>query len=145
MTTINPYLNFAGNAEEAFNFYKSVFGGEFIGVIRFRDMPMKEHEDIPEQDKEKIMHISLPIGKKNILMASDALESMGQKVIPGNNFYISIDAESKEEAKKLYDDLSSGGAIEMAIGDAPWGSYFGMFKDQFGIRWMVSYAYPKEG
>ncbi len=95
MPTINPYLNFPGNTEEAFNFYKSIFGGEFLGgITRFRDSP--ETDDVPEDEKDKVMHIALPIGKENVLMATDALESMGQEVHPGNNFYISIQADNKE-------------------------------------------------
>ena len=145
MTKINPYLNFPGNTEEAFNFYKSVFGGEFLGdVVRFGDMPMEGHENMSEEDKNKIMHIALPIGDGNMIMATDAMESMGQKLTQGNNFYISVSADSKDEARSIYDKLSAGGAIEMPIGDVPWGSYFGMFKDKFGTQWMVSYDYPKE-
>lgn len=139
MTTINPYLNFPGNAEEAFKFYQSIFGGEFLGGIhRFGDMPMEGQPDIPEADKNKVMHIALPIGQ-NLLMASDALESMGQKLTTGNAYYVSINADSKEETDRIYSGLSTGGDIEMPIGNAPWGAYFGMFKDQFGIRWMVSF------
>jgi PhnB protein len=139
MATINPYLNFNGNTEEAFNFYKSVFGGEFAMVMRFKDEPNAGKAAIEEETKNKIMHIALPIGKGNLLMATDALESMGQKLHIGNNFYISISAESKEEADKLYNGLSIGGKIEMAIADSPWGSYFGMFQDKFGIQWMVDF------
>lgn len=139
MPTINPYLNFQGNTEEVFNFYKSVFGGEFIGgITRFGDSP--EADNVPEDEKDKVMHIALPIGKGNMLMATDALESMGQKVNPGNNFYISIQADSKEEADRLYDGLSAGGEIEMELHNAFWGDYFGMFTDKFGVRWMVSYS-----
>ncbi len=139
MSTINPYLNFQGNTEEAFNFYKSVFGGEFIGgITRFSDTP--EADKIPENERNKVMHIALPIGKNNMIMATDALESMRQKVKPGNNFYISIQAESKEEADKLYNGLSSGGEIEMEMHDAFWGDYFGMLTDKFSIKWMVSYS-----
>lgn len=143
-TIINPYLNFAGNTKEAFNFYKSVFGGEFSGLHRFKDMPMEEHENLPESDQDKIMHISLPIGDGNMLMASDSLESMGQKLTEGNNFYISIHTDSKEEADRLFNGLSEGGDIRMPMNDVEWGSYFGMLKDRFGIRWMVSYDYPPE-
>lgn len=143
-TKINPYLNFAGNTEEAFNFYKSVFGGEFSGIYRFGDMPMEGHENLSEEDKNRIMHIGLPIGDENTLMATDALESMGQKLTEGNNFYLSITAESKEEADRLFYGLSDGGSVEVAMGDASWGSYFGMFKDPFGIGWMISYEYPTE-
>ena len=137
MPAFNPYLNFNGNTEEAFNFYKSVFGGEFITVIRFKDTP--EAGRVPAADKEKIMHVALPIGKGNVLMATDALESMGHKLHTGNNFSISISTESREEADTLYRKLSSGGKIEMPLGDTFWGAYFGMFADKFGIQWMINY------
>ncbi|MGB7291450.1 MAG: VOC family protein [Thermodesulfobacteriota bacterium] len=142
MATINPYLNFNGNTEEAFNFYKSVFGGEFIALMRWKDAP--EADKILEGDREKIMHVSLPIGKGNILMATDACESMGQTLTAGNNFYICIGAESKEEAEKLFNGLSAGGKIEMPLQDMFWGAYFGMFTDKFGIQWMVSYDYNQQ-
>lgn len=145
MTTINPYLNFKGNTEEAFNFYRSVFGGEFSVLQRFGNMPgcddMPEDKQISEADKEKIMHIALPIGNGNVLMATDALESMGQSLVEGNNFTLSISAAGKEEAEKLFNGLSEGGTVEMPLADTFWGAYFGMFKDKFGIRWMVSYDY----
>jgi PhnB protein len=142
MATLNPYLNFPGNTEEAFNFYKSVFGGEFLGGIsRFKDTP--EGSKMSAADGEKVMHVALPIGRGNILMATDAMESMGQKLTVGNNFYLSLEADSKEEAEKLFVKLSAGGKIEMPLGDAPWGAYFGMFADQFGVQWMVNYTYKK--
>ena len=139
MATINPYLNFKGNTEEAFNFYKSVFGGEFMVLMRWKDAP--EAEKIPAGDLEKIMHVSLPIGKGNILMATDACESMGQTLSVGNNFYISISTESEEEADRLFNGLSAGGRVIMPLAKAFWGAYFGMFTDRFGIQWMVSYDY----
>lgn len=142
MATMNPYVNFNGNTEEAFNFYKSVFGGEFTMLQRFKDTP--EASKFSAEDGEKIMHVALPIGKGNVLMATDMLESMGQKLIEGNNFSISLQADSKEEAARLYNGLSQGGKIEMPLGDAFWGAYFGMFADKFGIQWMVNYEYPKE-
>ena len=142
MATINPYLNFDGNTEEAFNFYKSVFGGEFITLMRFKDAP--DADKIPAGDQEKIMHVSLPIGKGNILMATDASESMGQTLTVGNNFYICIAVESKEEAEKLFYGLSAAGKIEMPLQDMFWGAYFGMFTDKFGIQWMVSYDYNQQ-
>lgn len=141
MATINPYLNFKGNTEAAFNFYKSVFGGEFMVLQRFKDTP--EADKIPANEREKIMHVSLPIGKGNVLMGTDALESMGQQLTVGNNFYISINAESKDEAEKLFNGLSAGGKIEMPLQDVFWGAYFGMFTDKFGIQWMVNYDYNK--
>ena len=143
MATINPYLNFMGNTEEAFNFYKSVFGGEFIGGInRFKDTP--DGGKMSAADQQKIMHVALPIGKGNILMGTDMLESFGHKLIAGNNFSISITADNKAEADKFYKELSIGGKVEMPIADSFWGSYFGMFSDKFGIQWMVSYEYPKK-
>ena len=139
MATINPYLNFEGNTQEAFNFYKSVFGGEFAAVMRFGETPGCDEMPIAESDKDKIMHIALPIGNGNILMATDLLESMGQKMEAGNNFSISIGADSKEEADKLFGGLAQGGKVEMPLADAFWGDYFGMLQDQFGVRWMVGY------
>ena len=143
MTKLNIYLNFAGNTEEAFSFYKSVFGGEFSAVVRFKDMPM-EGVKIPKEDENKIMHISLPISKENVLMASDALTSLGQKITQGNNTYISIHPESKEEADRIFKALSAGGKMEMPIANQPWGDYYGSFRDKFGMQWMVNYSYPKE-
>ena len=137
MALINPHINFNGNAEEAFNFYKSVFGGEFATIVRFKDLPNLEH--ISENDANKIMHIALPIGKSNALMGNDVPESMGQVNENENRSKISISAESREEADKLFSGLSSGGNIEAPIGDSPWGSYFGMFRDKFGIEWMVDF------
>ena len=139
MPTINPYLNFNGNTEEAFNFYKSVFGGEFITLQRFKDT--SEAGKMSASDGEKIMHISLPIGQGNILMATDALESMGHKLTIGNNFSLSINTESEEETTKLFNALSAGGKIEMPLQKTFWGAYFGMFADKFGIQWMVNYDY----
>ena len=137
MAQINPHINFNGNAEEAFNFYKSVFGGEFAMVMRFKDMASPEFP-IAEKEANKIMHIALPIGK-NILMANDVPESMGRTNENENRSKISISAESKEEADKFFNGLSSGGKIEMPIADSPWGSYFGMFRDKYGIEWMVDF------
>jgi len=137
MVTINPYLNLPGNTEEAFNFYKSVFGGEFAALQRFKDTP--EADRVPRDEKDKIMHVSLPIGKANVLMATDALESMGHKLNDCNGFYISLSAESKDEAEKFFNGLSAGGKKEMPLQDTFWGDYFGMLTDKFGIKWMVSY------
>jgi PhnB protein len=142
MTKLNIYLNFAGQSEEAFGFYRSVFGGEFSSLIRFKDMPMPG-VDLPKEAEDKMMHIALPVGN-DILMASDALESMGQKLVPGNNSYISVHLDSKDEASRVYQALSAGGAVEMAIADQPWGDYWGSFTDKFGVQWMVSYTYPKK-
>ncbi len=137
MAQINPHINFNGNAEEAFTFYKSVFGGEFTKIIRFKDISSAEFP-VAENDANKIMHIALPIGK-NILMANDIPEFMGQVNENENRSKISISAESKEEANRLFIGLSTGGNIEMPIADSPWGSYFGMFRDKYGIEWMVDF------
>ena len=137
MAQINPYINFNGNAEEAFNFYKSVFGGEFATIMRFKDLASAEFQ-VAEKEANKIMHIALPIGK-NVLMANDVPEFMGRTNENENRSKISISAESKEEADKLFNGLSQGGEIEMPIADSPWGSYFGMFRDKFGIEWMVDF------
>ena len=137
MAQINPHINFNGNAEEAFTFYKSVFGGEFAKIMRFKDISSPEFP-VTENDANKIMHIALPIGK-NILMANDVPESMGQTNENENRSKISISAESKEEADRLFNGLSVGGQIEVPIGDSPWGSYFGMFRDKYGIEWIVDF------
>jgi PhnB protein len=137
MALINPHINFNGNAEEAFHFYKSVFGGEFAMIMRFKDMSSPENP-VSENEANKIMHIALPIGK-NILMANDVPESMGRVNENENRSKIAISAESKEEADHLFNGLSAGGNIEMPINNSPWGSYFGMFRDKFGIEWMVDF------
>lgn len=139
---LNIYLDFAGNAEEAFNFYKSVFGGEFSSVVRFKDMPM-EGVSIPKEDENKILHMSLPVGRDDVLMASDVLESLGQTLTPGNNISIAIQSDSKEDADRVFNALSFGGAVEMPIADQPWGDYYGSVKDKFGVLWMIFYSYPK--
>ena len=143
MAKFNVYLNFAGNAEEAFNFYKGIFGGEFSAVVRFKDMPMPG-VTLPKEAENKIMHIGLPVGKGgDVLMASDTLESLGQKLVQGNNVYISVHPDSKDEAARIFGALAAGGAIEMPIADQPWGDYWGSLKDKFGILWMVDYTPPK--
>ena len=139
MTKLNPYLNFAGNAEEAFNFYRSVFGGAFSSVVRFKDMPMPG-VTIPKEDENKMMHIALPIGKQDVLMASDTLKSLGQELNQGNNVYLSVHPDTKEEADRIFSALSAGGAIEMQIANQPWGDYWGSCKDKFGVLWMVDYT-----
>lgn len=140
MATINPYLNFMGNTEEAFNFYKSVFGGEFVTVMRFKDMP--GHEQMPAAEQNKIMHIALPI-KGNLLMATDMLESMGQTLQTGNNYSIAIQPDNEAEAHHLFNGLSAGGHVMMPLEKASWGSLFGMFTDKYGIQWMVNYDEPQ--
>ena len=137
MALINPHMNFNGNAEEAFNFYKSVFGGEFTKIMRFKDLSSPEFP-IAENDANKIMHIELPIGK-SFLMANDVPEFMGKTNENENRSKIFIHAESREEADKIFNGLSAGGTIEGPIGDSPWGTYFGMFRDKYGIEWMVNF------
>jgi len=136
MPLINPHINFNGNAEEAFTFYKSVFGGEFAKIIRFKDLSGPEFP-VAEKEENKIMHIALPIGKTNMLMANDVPEIMGKTNENENRSKIVINTENKEEADRLFNGLSAGGQIEGAIGDAPWGSYFGCFRDKYGIEWIV--------
>lgn len=138
MAQINPYIHFNGNAEEAFTFYKSVFGGEFAMVSRFKDLSVPGHK-FPDHEAEKIMHIALPIGKNSLLMGSDTPESLGRHNELENRSKIMVNAESKEEADHIYNGLSAGGTVEMPIGDSPWGSYFGMFRDKYGIEWMVDF------
>jgi PhnB protein len=144
MAQINPYIHFNGNAEEAFTFYKSVFGGEFAMISRFKDMSIPELP-LPEAEANKIMHIALPIGKSSVLMGSDTPEFMGKHNENENRSKISISAENKEEADQLFNGLSAGGKIEMSIADSPWGSYFGMFRDKYGIEWMVNFDPQNKG
>lgn len=138
MALINPHVNFNGNAEEAFKFYQSVFGGTFAKIVRFKDL---ESEDFPvaENEKDKIMHIALPVGKTGMLMGNDVPESMGPTNENENRSKIVITAETKEEADHLFNGLSAGGQVEFPIGDSPWGTYFGMFRDKYGIEWMVEF------
>lgn len=143
MALINPHINFNGNAEEAFTFYRSTFGGEFAIVMRYKDLSIPGNQ-IAEDEANKIMHIALPIGK-NVLMGNDVPEFMGKVSENENRSKISIGAESKEEADKLFNGLSSGGTVEMPIGDSPWGSYFGMFRDKYGIEWMVDFDPKHQG
>ena len=135
MAQINPHINFNGNAEEAFTFYKSVFGGEFSKVIRFKDISSEEFP-IPEKESHKLMHIALPIGK-NFLFGNDILEIMGRVDENENRSKIAITADNKEEAYKLFNGLSADGQIEMPLDENPDGTYFAMFRDKFGIEWMV--------
>lgn len=138
MAQINPYIHFNGNAEEAFNFYKAVFGGDFAMIVRYKDMAFSNNPNA-EKEAEKIMHISLPIGQASILMGSDTPEFLGKHNENETRSKISISAESKEEADHLFKGLSEEGQVEMPIAYSPWGSYFGMFRDKFGIEWMVDY------
>jgi len=139
MASVNVYLNFNGNCEEAFLFYKSVFGGEFPYLGRFNEMPAKEGETMPEEMGNKIMHVSLPISKETCLMGSDTGGEWASSYKPGNNFSISINADSKDEADRLFNGLSAGGTVTMPLADTFWGDYFGMFVDKFGINWMMSW------
>ena len=142
MAAINPYLTFKDNCEEAFNFYKNAFGKDFAQLIRFKDMPM-EGQPAPPNIANQIMHVSLPIGDGTVLMGSDAPEGFGPPVQAGNNFSISINTTSEEEATKIFNAMSNGGRVSMPLGKAPWGAYFGMFTDKFGVNWMVNYDYNK--
>lgn len=141
MATVNAYLTFNGNCEEAFEFYKSVFGGEYPYIGKFKDMPQPDENCAPmsEADGNKIMHVSLPISKETMLMGSDTGGEWASNFLQGNNFSISINAESKEEADKLFLGLSAGGQVTMPMNSTFWGAYFGMFTDKFGINWMVNF------
>ncbi|MEK7625565.1 MAG: VOC family protein [Patescibacteria group bacterium] len=142
MPTINPWINFNGNAEEAFAFYKSIFGGEFTKIFRFKDIASAEFP-VPDTEAEKIMLIALPIGKNTVLMANDVPSFMGKVNENENRSKISISTESKEEADKLFNGLSAGGEVEGPMGDSPWGTYAGMFRDKYGIEWMVEFSVVK--
>lgn len=140
MPQLNPYLNFMGRTEEAFNFYKSVFGGEFTILQRLKDTP--EKDKLPASDLEKIMHVALPIGG-NTLMGTDTLESMGHTLTAGDNISLSLEAVDKEEAEKLFTALSQNGTVDMPLADQFWGATFGMLTDKFGIHWMVNCTHKK--
>lgn len=139
MALIHPYIHFNGNAEEAFTFYKSVFGGEFTKISRYKDISSPKYP-IAENDANRIMHIALPINKNNVLMASDVMAIMGQVSENDNRNTIFINADSKEEADKLFNKLSDAGKVEMPIAYSPLGNYFGMFADKFGVQWMVDFT-----
>jgi len=141
MAIVHPYLNFNGNAAEAFDFYKSVFGGEFAMVMRFKDVPSEVKMD--ESEGDKIMHMSLPLGGGTMIMGSDVPQVYGTVTL-GSAFNISISAESEEEAKRVYNALSEGGAKTMPLDKAFWGSLFGMLTDKFGVQWMVSFDYNRQ-
>lgn len=138
MTKVNAYITFNGNCEEAFCFYKSVFGSEFIYIGRYKDVPPTDRQTFRLVSDEKIMHVSLPIGKETILMGCDSTGANGQGVILGNNISLSINIDNKEEAVRLFNELSVGGEIKMSMSQTFWGAYFGMFSDRFGINWMVN-------
>lgn len=142
MHSIIPYLTFDGNCEEAFNFYRGIFGGEFNYLGKFSDMPSEK--PLPEEEQNRVMHVSLPIGK-DVLMGSDTLPSQGDSVVMGTNFSISANPESEEEADTLFAALAEGGQPIAPMSKTFWGAYFGMVVDKFGIRWMINYDYPQEG
>jgi len=141
MASVNVYLTFNGNCEEAFTFYKSVFGGEFSYVGRYKDMPPSQDpaKQMPADEGERIMHISLPVGQGTVVMGSDTGGEWAASYQPGNNFSISINADSKEEADRIFNGLSAGGQVTMALDKTFWGDYFGMLTDKFGINWMMSF------
>ena len=142
MAKVNAYLTFNGNCEAAFQFYQSVFGGEFQHIGRFGDMPSSDGNPISEADKNKIMHVSFPISQETVLMGSDTTDSTASQLNMGNNISLSINTDSKEEADRLFNGLSDGGQITMPIAETFWGAYFGMWTDKFGISWMVNYDDP---
>ncbi|HTN46644.1 MAG TPA: VOC family protein [Flavipsychrobacter sp.] len=140
MATVNVYLTFNGNCEDAFNFYKSVFGGEFAYIGRFGEMPPGEDaKKMSEADANKIMHVSFPISRETMLLGSDTGGEWASHFKQGNNYAISINAESREEADRLFNGLSAGGQLTMPMNETFWGAYFGMFTDRFGIHWMVNF------
>lgn len=141
MPSINPYINFNGNAEEAFHFYKSVFGGEFTNIIRFKDVTSDEFP-IPEREADKIMRITLPIGP-TILIANDVPEALGPVNEKENRSKIAVNVDSREEADRIFTGLSAGAEVEMAMSESPWGTYFSMFRDKYGIEWTIEYD-PKK-
>ena len=139
MEKLNPYLTFPGNCEEAFNFYRSVFGGDFLSIGRFSDMQTEEGVIVPEYKMNKILHIALPIGDQAILMGSDSDDDWSPALVAGNNITLSITAKTKEEADRFFETLSGEGKIVLQIGDVFWGSYYGMCTDKYGVNWAVSY------
>ena len=139
MASINPYIHFDGNAEEAFSFYKSIFGGDFTSFMRFKEMPNNPDYPISDEDANRILHIALPIGKNDILMGSDIYPGLGPLNLRENRSKISISAETLEEAEKLFAGLSEAGEVEVPFAESFWGSHFGMFRDKYGIEWMIDY------
>lgn len=139
MTALNIYITFDGNCEKAFAFYKSVLGGAFASIMRFSDLPPSERMNILEEHQKRIMHISLPVSENHVLMGSDTGGDWAADFREGNNFSVSISADSREEADRLFHGLSESGMVTMPMADTFWGSYFGSFKDKFGINWMVSF------
>jgi PhnB protein len=143
MIGTNPYFNFMGNTLEAMTYYKSVLGGEFTSLQQFKDIP--GFEKMPVEEQEKFMHISLTVPGGIVLMATDALESMEQKLIFGNNYHVCIHTESEAETDKIFNGLSAGGKIEMPVNKTFWGAYCGMCQDKFGVHWLITYTYPVKG
>jgi PhnB protein len=140
MATIHPWINFNGNAEEAFTFYKSVFGGEFTNIVRFKDIASSEFQ-VPEKENNKIMHIALPIGNDTTLIANDVPEILGRVNEKENRSKILVRTESKEEADRIFTGLSAGGEVEGSMGDGPYGTYMGMFRDKYGIEWIIEFKH----
>jgi PhnB protein len=138
MRAVNPWINFNGNAEEAFTFYKSVFGGEFTKVVRFRELSSAEFP-VAKNEENKIMYIALPIGKHNVLIANDVPDVLGRVNENENRSKILVCAETRDEADRIFNGLSAGGDVEGPIGESPWGSYAGMFRDKYGIEWIVEF------
>lgn len=141
MLSTNPYLHFAGNADEAMNFYKTVFGGKFTIYQRFKDIP--GGEKMPPADQEKLIHVSLEMNNGVVIMATDMPDSMEHSLVQGSNFHICIQAESEAEVETLFAKLSAGGVVQMPLNATLWGAYFGMLQDKYGIYWMINYAYPQ--
>lgn len=139
MASINPHIHFNGNTEEAFEFYKSVFGGSYTKLMRFKDLTTEGFQ-FPEAELNKIMHIALRIGSNSVLMGSDVPNMLGVVNENENRSKITVSADSKEEADAIFNGLSAGGNVEFPIGDSPWGSYFGAFRDKYGVEWMIDYS-----
>jgi PhnB protein len=139
MTSVNVYLTFNGNCMEAFDFYKSVFGGDYANISRYKDMPAQEGHTPSQEEGNKIMHVSLPISQETMIMGSDTGGEWASHFALGNNFSISISTDSRENADRLFNGLSAGGSVTMPMEKTFWGDYFGMFTDKFGVNWMVSF------
>jgi PhnB protein len=139
MKSVSPYLYFGGNTLEAFTFYRSVFGGEFVGTLRYRDFP-ENRMGVPEHDLDKIAHIALPLGAQSVLMGTDAIESMPMTLRAGNNVHIAIEPESAEEAERVFGALARGGAVDDPLGRTEWAEKHGSCVDQFGVHWIVDYT-----
>ena len=142
MAQVNAYLTFNGNCEEAFIFYKSVFGVEYGDINRFGDMPPTDGKELSGEDKNRIMHVTLPISQETVLMGSDTGGEWASHFNKGNNISLSVNTDSREEAERLFNGLSEGGTVTMPLADTFWGAYFGMWTDKFGINWMVNYDDP---